>query len=195
MAAASPMVLHRGRPTSSSSRLLELGSAGGRVFHGTSEPCTTLLPRQPMNRALGARAEIGVYASDDPDYAIFMSLARAGRASVAVSTYRHDLGVVCAAHPAMLELMKRPDIIGYVHVCRRELFEELHPREFIARQPVVPEQIIPVSAADLPTVFEPHDIWPEQQLHSLTDVLQRLPVDLVGSANPLKGRPVPTSER
>ena len=188
-----PKILHRGQTTTTWSELVRLAETGSYLFHGTANPTATLNPNQPINLAQPGPAQSGIYASDDPDYAIFMSLAKATRAAVQVSTYRADLPVVCAAHPAMLQLLTTSGAIGHVHVCPRERFEELHPREFMARNAIAPIQIIPFSAADLPTVVELHDTWPAGEFSSLNEVLQRLPKELKGSAaavGRLTARPV-----
>lgn len=119
---------------------------GNVLFHGSSTVRQVLQPNTSMGHG-GKRERCSyVYATDDPNYAVFLAVLdlRNGSASV-TATARNTVLVV------NLDFVNGPSKLknGYVHVLAGEGFRKTQNREYRTNRPTNILFAIPVNAADL----------------------------------------------
>lgn len=87
-----------------------------------------------------------VYATDDPNYAIFLATLdlRNGRAAVTATSKNTKLSVDLDFVNGASKLKA-----GYIHILPATGFKKAGNREYVSDQPVKPLCIIPVEPADL----------------------------------------------
>jgi len=116
------------------------------IFHGTRTAQSLLVPQNSMGRGGKLERSAFVYATDNPNYAIFLAILRLkdGSASVDASTKKPVLSVG-------LDFVNGPSELkdGYVHVLSAEGFEKTKNREYRTRQQAEVLFVISVTPADL----------------------------------------------
>lgn len=121
---------------------------GGQVlFHGSPQKQTALVPHASIGRDGVAEQKTFVYATDDPNYAIFLAslrLNKFGGASVDASSKSTRLSVNLGFVNGQSKLTN-----GYVHIVSRKFFKETTNREYKTDKTINILFRIPVAPQDL----------------------------------------------
>ncbi len=116
------------------------------LFHGSRGLHTTLTPHVSIGRSGKTEKEHRVYATDDPNYAVFLAVLDLKNGSAAV--HASPEGTALAVD---LEFVNGPSQLksGYVHLVAARYFKKADNREYTANRPVEVLCAIPVIPADL----------------------------------------------
>lgn len=116
------------------------------LFHGSQKLQLSLIPNVSIGRRGKAEQEASVYATSDPNYAIFLALLnlKNGGASVVATEKWSKLAVD-------LDFVNGPSTIknGYVHVVSSQSFRKTKNREYTANTPVTILFTVRVTPQDL----------------------------------------------
>ena len=118
----------------------------GILFHGSRELRSVLIPNISIGRHSKAENRALLYATDDPNYAIFLAILnlRNGGASVKMTGKKPVLTVD-------LDFVNGPSKIkdGYVHIISSKSFKKTRNKEYVADTSVKVLFIVPVTFKDL----------------------------------------------
>lgn len=116
------------------------------LFHGSQKLQFSLIPSVSIGRCGKAEQEAAVYATSDPNYAIFLALLslKNGGASVTATKKGSKLAVD-------LDFVNGPSKIknGYVHIVSNQLFRKTKNKEYITNTPVTILFTVPVTPQDI----------------------------------------------
>ncbi len=120
---------------------------GKILFHGSAKKQIKLIPHASIGRDGIAEQEAFIYATDDPNYAIFLALLhlnKFGLASVYVSSKNTKLSVNIGFVNGSSKLSD-----GYIHIVSRQFFKQTKNREYKTNKSVNILFSIPVTPQDL----------------------------------------------
>lgn len=133
--------------------LLELKATGLYVFHGTRADIEELTPRQAMDSETGPDGPPAVFASTEPDQAIFMAIvAPCGQTSSGSTVHNDEPPVFHFGATQETWDKVKDDAVGWVYVFKKD---DLIPHdgsvvEHKSLSPIRPLRKIRVSKRDLP---------------------------------------------
>lgn len=133
--------------------LLELQKTGHYVFHGSSVNVGELHPRQAVDSIRGHDGPPAVFASTEPEQAIFMAIVAPHGRSSSGSTVHNDKPPVLHFGATKVTLKNvTDDTVGYVYVLEKKglLSHDGSRVEFKSIEPIRPIKKIRVSKRDLP---------------------------------------------
>jgi hypothetical protein len=147
-------------PTDASAYLHELEETGKYLFHGSDKMIAILVPKQPtvFDERFGKNipdGEPAVCTTSFADIAIFRSLISSNRSKKNGIPHFSSFDIkdgepVFSTNQESLDLTKRPDICGYVHIFDRKGFGKRDEMEWRSKGEVKPLKIIEVKSKDLP---------------------------------------------
>ena len=120
--------------------------SGKVIFHGTQTAQSLLVPQNSMGRGGKLERRAYVYATDDPNYAIFLAILRLKNGSALVNATTKNTVLAVG-----LDFVNGPSELkgGYVHVLSAENFKKTKNREYKTNQQVEVLFTIAVAPADL----------------------------------------------
>lgn len=118
----------------------------GVLFHGSQEFLSTLQPNKSVGQNGISEPEDLVYATDDPNYAIFLAVITLENGSASVKVEKN--GTVLAVD---LDFVNGPSRFeeGYVHVVSGAEFEKTTNTEYVANKDIDVLFSVPVAVNDL----------------------------------------------
>lgn len=124
------------------------------ILHGSGNVISQFEPRISEGGPNANQHEPLVYASDDPDYAIFLAIIRLnGEGSMASVGYTRGGDTECSVNLAFVNgESKLSD--GYVYLLNRQTFNEDALHNFSSPKSQIPILAIPVSPSDLHTIIQ-----------------------------------------
>lgn len=145
------------RVSNTREKLLSLEKEGKFVFHGSPDKIKELKPRQPLiynihNKKQEKHGNLCVAATPYVDIAIFRAIVNSKNFSK--DDYASSFGINkndtirLATTKSVLE--KIQDKKGFVHIISRELFDKFSGMEWRSEKTIKPEEIVSVTAEDLP---------------------------------------------
>lgn len=137
--------------------LLELRDSGQFLFHGSGKQIKTLEPRQsyhyPGTGTKIAEPHLAVFASSNPDIAIFMAIFSEKNFTHLRTGFGSDENGVATFRVNQETIQALPDnASGYVHVLSKDHFQHTEADEWISFIPTETIEIIEVTKEDLPKI-------------------------------------------
>lgn len=149
---------------SSRDKLLSLEKEGKFVFHGSPDEIETLEPRQPLiyNVQKKEKEKHGnpcVAATPYADIAIFRAIVNSKNFSHGgyASFLKVDKEGVMKLATTKQVLEEIEDKKGFVYVLDKSVFDKFSNMEWRSESPIKPEDVIVVTAEDLPPNIQPID--------------------------------------
>lgn len=118
----------------------------GVLFHGSSTANGELAPNESIGIDGKPEGGVHVYATDDPNYAIFLAIIRLRNASAGVTATDDETTLTVDVNFVNGESTIET---GYVHIVPSEDFQSTGNREFVSKKVVKSLMVIPVSVDDL----------------------------------------------
>lgn len=119
----------------------------GLLFHGSQKSQSLLAPNASIGQDGKAEREAFVYATNDPNYAIFLALLNIkehGDASVVVDGKKTTLAVSTGFVNGSSKIRN-----GYLHIVSDGLFKKVEDKEYVTSMSVAVLFTIPVEFSDL----------------------------------------------
>jgi len=116
------------------------------LFHGSQKKQSVLVPSASVARGGKAERQRRVYATDDPNYAIFLAVLRLRNGSASVNVTRRGTALTVD-----LDFINGPSKLkdGYVHIVADTAFKRAGNREYTADRRIEVLFTIPVTPQDL----------------------------------------------